>query len=243
MNPSDSSSSAKKRPDWSKLFIILALLAVAVYLVIRFMPWVISLKDEAGREATREFIAQQGGWGVLILLGVQFLQVIVAIIPGEPIELLAGLLYGEWWGFLICMTGMLLGTVTVYYLVKWLGAPLIRRFFGEDGLSKYRFLQDGRRLRAITFLLFFIPGTPKDLLTYFMPLTAIRPVELFTLITLARIPSVLTSTFAGKFIINGNWTGTVILFAVMGGLGLTGILVNEWVVKRLEQKKEGAKHG
>jgi len=205
------------------------------------MPWIISLKDAKARDALREFIYSKGAFGVLILLGLQVLQVVVAIIPGEAIEVLSGLLYGTFYGYVICTVGMLIGTVMIYYTVRALGIVFINKMLGEDKLSKFKFLHDEKKLEMVTFLLFFIPGTPKDLLTYFMPLTKMKPITFFVITTVARIPSIISSTFAGASIGEGKWVQTVIIFCVIGLVGIVGIIFNDKFMKSVNKKREDIK--
>lgn len=224
-------------------FIILGIVIVGMAAVtIWLLPWIISLKDQAGREAFETYIHSKGAWGVVILLGVQILQVVIAIIPGEPIEVISGLLYGTWWGWLICTVGMLVGTVLIYYLIKLLGVSFIRSLIDEKKFEKYKFLNDTKRLETVTFLLFFIPGTPKDLLTYFMPLTKIKPLTFFAIVTVARIPSILSSTFAGASLSEGKWLQTIVVFVVIGAIGILGIRFNDFIIDRLNRRREKRKN-
>lgn len=235
-------AAAQNRRDFIKFLIlgivILAMIGVTLWL----MPWIISLKDEAGRVAFEEYIYSKGAYGILILLGVQILQVIIAVIPGEPIEVISGLLYGTFWGFMICEIGVLVGTVIIYYMVKWLGVSFIRAVVDEEKLERFRFLREEKRLETATFLLFFIPGTPKDLLTYFMPLTKIKPLTLFSIVCTARIPSIISSTFAGASIGQGKWIQTVIIFVVIGAIGLLGIWLNGHYLHARNEHRRQQKH-
>ena len=113
-------SPKEKRKKIIRWLIGIAAIAIVVVLVIYMMPWMISLKDEAGRKAFQDYIYSKGIFGLAILFLIQALQVVVAIIPGEPIEVIAGLLYGTFWGYIICTLGMLLGTILIFYGVKWL---------------------------------------------------------------------------------------------------------------------------
>lgn len=229
------------KKDFVKFIILGLVVVVMVAVTIWLLPWIISLKDQAGRDAFEAYIHSKGAWGVVILLGVQILQVVVAIIPGEPIEVISGLLYGTWGGWLICTVGMLIGTVLIYYMVKLLGVSFIRRLVDESKFEKYKFLNDTKRLETLTFLLFFIPGTPKDLLTYFMPLTKIRPLTFFTIVTVARIPSIVSSTFAGASLSEGKWVQTIIIFVVIGAIGILGIRFNDFILERVNRRKEKIK--
>lgn len=224
----------KTTGGWVKLIVAAAVIALMIAVTIWLIPWVVSLKDEAGRRAFEQYIHEKGAWGVVILLGIQIIQVVIAIIPGEPIEVIAGLLYGTFWGYVYCTIGMLIGTILIFYAVRFFGKGFIETLAGSHKLERFRFLHDTRKLKMVTFLLFFIPGTPKDVLTYFMPLTKIRPLTFFVIVTVARIPSIVSSTFAGDSIGDGKWFQTLIIFLAIGAIGLIGIWVNDILMKRLE---------
>lgn len=220
------------KKDFIKFLILFLVVVAMICVAIWLLPWIISLKDEAGRAAFEDYIYSKGVFGVFILLGIQIMQVIIAVIPGEPIEVIAGLLYGTMGGYLICTVGMLVGTIAIFYMVKLLGVAFIRRLIGENKLEHYKFLNDTRRLEVLTFILFFIPGTPKDLLTYVMPLTKIKPWVFFLLVTVARIPSIISSTYAGASISQGDWIKTLIIFGCIGAVAILGIIFNDRLMKK-----------
>ena len=138
-------------------------------------------------------------------------------------ELAAGLLYGTWGGLLICLTGILLGSSMIFAIVRRFGRPLVQRLVDEESIQKYAFLTDARKLDTLIFLMFLIPGTPKDTLNYLCPLTSISPVRFLVLSTFARIPSVISSTFAGANFAEGNLLASVIVLGITSAVGLLGI--------------------
>lgn len=223
------------KSDRIKLSIMVILIVALVVATILLMPYVLSLRDEAVREALKEYITSKGIWGVLILLGMQILQVVVAVIPGEVIEVLAGLLYGTFGGYFICTIGVLISSIAIYYTVRALGYKSVDKILGEGKLSKFKFLHNQRRLETVVFILFFIPGTPKDLLTYFVPFTNIKPLHFFIISTVARIPSIISSTFAGSSIGDGKWLQTLIIFLVIGVVGIAGIIINDKYTKKIDK--------
>ncbi len=178
-----------------------------------------------------------GLWGVLLLLGVQILQIVVAIIPGEPVELAAGAMYGAVGGLLLCLAGCLIGSSAVFLLVRRKGKAAFDRTSLGQQLGQYRFLQDEARLEGVVFLLYFIPGTPKDILVYVCGLSSLPLGRFLFLSTLARIPSVITSTWAGASFASNNLWLTVGIFLCTGLLGLGGI----WFQRRYLAKKNRGK--
>lgn len=235
-----SSNQTSNRPLRLVLKIAVFLLAAAVLVIVlwKALPWFLSLKDEGPRQEFQRWLDSFGVWGVFVMLGIQILQVVVAFLPGEPIELLSGILYGTFGGFFLCMAGLGIGTVIVFYTVKRLGRPFVERLFSVEKVSKLHFLQSEQKLEMLFFLLFFIPGTPKDILIYVAPLTRIPPRSFLLLSMLARIPSVISSNYAGSSLSEGNWIRTLIVFAITGVLGICGILFNKRFVDRMNRRRQ-----
>lgn len=198
--------------------------------------WAI-LTQEAAREAFIGWVRDSGPTGLAVFLGVQILQVVVAFLPGEPVELAAGLIYGTWGGLALCLAGILISSMAVYYTAKLLGA----RAVNGDALKKYRFLRDEAHVHFTLFLLFFIPGTPKDVLVYAGPFLPVSARSFFLLSTLARIPSILTSTFAAASFAQGKWVAGAVVYALTGLAALVCVLNEErllaWFQRRRGVKK------
>lgn len=184
------------------------------------------ITSQAARDEFISWVQSKGVWGVLTFLGLQVLQVVVAILPGEPVELMAGALFGPIGGLLICLAGILIGSVLIYGIMKLFGAKALP----QEALSKYRFLQDETRVRGALYLLFFLPGTPKDMLTYVGPFLPVSMTEFFVVCTLARIPSVITSTIAGASLADGVLWLPILIFAITGVAGLLCIRYEERIL-------------
>lgn len=227
----------KKRSDAIKAIILGVIILIMVALTIYFLPQIKLLFSDEGRESVKTFIHSLGAWGVLAFLGLQVLQIVVAFIPGEPIEIIAGVLYGTWGGMAVCLAGIVIGTTLVYSLVRALGQPFANKLLTPERTKKFKILQNEKRLELLVFILFFIPGTPKDVFTYLVPLTAIKPIRYFLLATLGRIPSIASSALVGESLGNGQWVFSLVVFALTAIIGLAGILINDRFMKYLEKKK------
>ena len=172
------------------------------------------------------------------MLLLQILQIIVAIIPGEPIEVLMGIMCGTFGGLFLTLAGIFIGQTLVFFAVKKLGIKFAARFVDVNKFSELSFLKHPEKRDGLIFLLFFIPGTPKDILTYFAPFTGINYLRFILLTTLARIPSVVSSTFAGATLSQGSLIKTVLIFAVTGVVGLIGIYINSRITAKHNTHKE-----
>ena len=146
-----------KGSDGARLILSILVLLAFVPLSLYAIPKVMALGDAQTRAALQQQMQSQGIGGWFVFLGIQVLQVVVAMIPGEPVEIFAGLMYVALWGTLSCMLGIFLGSMIVYLLVRRLGMPIVSIFIDPKKFQNLRFLQDKKRFERISFLLFFIP--------------------------------------------------------------------------------------
>ena len=226
----------KEKKNLSKIVAICLLLVVFAVLTILAFPLVMKISEPEYQQKFREWVDHFGVAGWFILLLIQIGQVVIAVIPGEPVEVAAGVMYGTLGGLLTCLLGVLLGSMLVFGMVRKLGTPVIRIFFSEEKLNHFSFLQNTQKLESVTFILFLIPGTPKDILTYVAGITPIKPSQFLTIATLARIPSIITSTWAGSSLGDGNLLATILIFVATGAIGLAGIYFNKWYTNRLHKQ-------
>lgn len=176
-------------------------------------------------ELFKQWIDSYGIWGKLIYVLIVTLQVIVAIIPGEPFEIAGGYCFEFVEGTLLCLAGIILGSVIIFAFVRKYGHFFIEIFFKKETLDKLDFLKDPSKLNYLTFLIFAIPGTPKDLLTYTVGLTDMDIKTWILISFFARIPSVITSTYAGHTLGEQNYRKTIVIFAVTMVISIIGVII------------------
>lgn len=164
------------------------------------------------------------------------LQVVVAFIPGEVVEVAVGYVFGAWWGSVIALTGIVLGSVTTIFLVRKFGRRFVYTFYPKEKMDKLPILNNPRKRNFLTLVLFLIPGTPKDMLTYAVGLTDMSIPLYIALTTAARFPSVISSTLAGGAMGDKNYTVAIVAFAVTAAVSLTGVLIYNHIQKKHEQQ-------
>ena len=185
----------------------------------------------------REWVDSHGLWGRVAFVGMMMFQVFVAIIPGEPLEIGAGYAFGVLEGTLLCVLATSLSGTLIFLIVKKFGMKFVTLFVSEEKIHSLKFLQNTRRLDLIAFLLFFIPGTPKDVLTYIVGLTPMRLSTWIFITTVARLPSVITSTVGGNALGSQEYLFAVIVFAATAVISGVGVLVYRKITQH-HQKKE-----
>ena len=186
----------------------------------------------------KETVGKMPVLSVILYIILQAVQIIVAIIPGGPMQLLGGMLFGKLFGFLFCMLGTLLGTVTVYYLVKLIGSPLVEAFVAKKNFKTLKILENQRRLEILVFVMFLLPGIPKDALTYLVPLTKLPAERFFVISTVARAPAIFMSIMVGDSLSKGNFLQSVIFFLVLVAVATVGVLYKDKVIGIFKNQKE-----
>ena len=190
-------------------------------------------------ETFRAWVDSHGFFGNIIFVGMMVLQVVIALIPGEPLEMGAGYAFGAIEGTVLCLVGTLLGSVLVFLLVRRFGVKLVEVFFSIEKVQNLKILKNKKRLNILVFFAFFLPGTPKDLLTYAGGLTKM-PLKTFIIITtVARIPSIITSTVFGNAVNQQNYWVAAVIFGVTLLLSGAGLLIhNKFYSDSTTEEKE-----
>lgn len=184
-------------------------------------------------EQFRLWVDTRGWWGRLAFVGMVLLQVLVAVIPGEPLEIAAGYAFGFWEGTLLCLAGMTIGGALVFGFVRRFGTKALEIFFSREKISNLKFLKNNRRVYLAVILAFLLPGTPKDILSYAAGLTKIRFRHWLWITSLCRLPSLVTSTLGGNALGTESWIQAVVIFAVTVTLSLLGL----WAYRRFVERK------
>ena len=182
----------------------------------------------------RAWVEEMGWLGKLGYVGMMAVQIIVAFIPGEPLEIAAGYAFGFWEGTLWCMTGAVLGATIVFLFVRKLGVKAVEAFFPREKIDSLKFLKDEKRLTRAAFLLFLIPGTPKDLMTYCAGLTKMRLRDWLLICSVARIPSIVTSTIGGDALGMSNLPFALAILGATALISVGGVLL----FRRMTRKNE-----
>ena len=222
-----------------KWFGAVSLLAFGVVIVLLTLFFVKVLAPYmSSTEELRACLDRYGWKGRFVLLGLQVAQVLIALIPGEVIELGAGYAYGTVEGTIICLAGVAIASSLVFLLVKKVGTPLVELFISREKIQELRFINSETKLKRLVFLLFLIPGTPKDVLTYFVGLTSLRLSQFLTISLIARIPSVLSSAICGQMLGDKKYLTAGLVYAITGVLSLLGYYLYNRIVKHRQKKKD-----
>ena len=219
-----------------KLIALILIVSMLLIATIYMIPIMKEIKTPEGQAQFKEKITNSGITGVLTLFGLELAQVVLAILPGEPIEILAGICFGQIWGTIFLIVSVFIVTCLIYFLVKKFGRDFIYEFFPKEKVNKLensKLFKDEKKIELVMIILFLIPGTPKDLLVYIGALLPMKSSRFIAISTVLRFPSIISSTLLGDNILAGQWEVGIIAYAVT--FLITFIVV--FVVNKLDNKK------
>lgn len=204
--PLDEDMGIKLRRKALRRRVLIGLVTAAVVTALlcwEYLPGLLAWLADA--RAVRAFVSDHAFVSRLAMLGINIVQVLLAFLPGEPVELASGYAFGFWEGTALCLVASGLATSAIYWATRRWGWKLVGLFFDRSLLDRFSWLKSAKRLELIMLIVFLIPGTPKDFLTYFAGLTNMRFLPVVLIATFGRIPSIVTSTITASAVGSGNW--------------------------------------
>jgi uncharacterized membrane protein YdjX (TVP38/TMEM64 family) len=168
----------------------------------------------ANRQAIAQYIKDAGPYGPIVFIILQGLQVVAAPIPGEATGILGGYLFGTLPGLIYSTIGLILGSCLAFGLGRWLGLPFVRRFVRQETYHKFDFLTRAKG-ELVIFLLFLMPGFPKDILCFLLGASPLPFGTFFLVSTVGRIPGTWLLSIQGTQVRGHQYVSLFILLSVL----------------------------
>lgn len=221
---------------------ILAASAIVVYILVMVAVGILIgvpiVRFVSEPEQFRLWVDSHGIWGPVLYVAFVFLQVVVALIPGEVFEIVGGYAFGTWMGTFLCLLGSTLGSVSVFALVRRYGVKLVQVFFSLDKLKALHFLKKSPKRIFLFWIIFMIPGTPKDLLCYYAGLTDMKWKTFILIASLGRIPAMITSTVGGDALGLQNYVFAIVILVIAVAISGIGLFIYNRICDKEEKEIE-----
>ena len=185
-------------------------------------------------ERFRAWIVERGVWGVAAFMLLNMLQVFVAVIPGGPFSMAAGYAFGPLWGTLICLAATTAASTLVLLIVRRWGGAAVRFLSGKDP-EELALFQKRERAEWVFLLVFLIPGSPKDVLSYAAGLMKLPLPSWIVINLIGRIPGILLSVLGGDRVMRGDYLLAAGLTLLCGALYIVGMIIYK---NYMEKKKK-----
>lgn len=165
-------------------------------------------------------------------------QTVIKIIPPEPLEIGSGYVWGTFGGFFYCMLGTEIGLLVILLFTRIFGIRFVNLFADAGKLNEWSFIKDFKRKYLLLFIIYIIPGTPKDIITYFIGFTDTKFVPFLIITGIARMPAIISSTWCGSTLIDQNYGGFIAGFAVITAVSVAGTFFGMKYVSGLKRKTQ-----
>lgn len=193
------------------------------------------LKDPAKFE---KWILGFGTKGILIFIAVQILQVLIFVIPGEVVQIAGGYLYGTFLGSLYSLIGITIGSLLCFTIARVLGYEFVRGMLSDEKLKKLDYLINNKKGELGLFLVFLLPGLPKDALSYVAGLTPVKFLNFFLITAAARLPGIVISSYIGANIEHKNYIVSAVISVIAVILFVIGIINKDKIMKKMNHFDE-----
>lgn len=188
---------------------------------------------ETRRYALKAWFESFGAVAAWVFLAVQFLQVVLAPIPGQFTGMLGGFVFGFWRGLLLNVLGNAVGSLAAMLLTRFFGERVMRPFVPERLQEKFdRVIHEGGL--ANFFMLYLLPGTPKDAICFMAGLTRFPVWKLILVNSLGRLPGLVVLTFTGAAV-DADLTTVKLVFGAALLLALLAWLFDEELKERFSR--------
>lgn len=173
------------------------------------------------QERFKAWIESYETYAALVFVAVQFVQVVVFVIPGEVTQFAAGYIFGAWLGLGLSYVGITLGALVAFSFARFLEYAALDLLIDRQTIRRFDRIVYGKSGFWPLLILFFIPGVPKDILCYIAGLTSIHVVSFLFVSSIGRFPGILLSCIFGDGLAERNWkTVTLSVLLTLGLLGL-----------------------
>ena len=238
MNKEASSDRHKKILALSKLILLVIIVAgIPAFLYLKYGADLFS-RDSAQRVV--DYLKANSSIAALLIVCIQIIQVVVCFLPGQPVQFAASYMFGVIRGFALSITGAVIGTVISFYLAKFLGNDAMNLFFGEEKVQDYKRKLDSGRGLLLAFLIYLIPGIPKDLVSYAAGVSNMRFRPFLLVATVGRMPGMLGSLMLGHFFGRQDYRAMIIIAVIVAVILLICYINREALISFLDdvEKKD-----
>lgn len=185
----------------NQIVLCLLMILIAVIGYQYFSKYFYAFKDP---KKIKNIIISYGKYSTIAFAALQFLQVVVFFIPGEIVQIAGGYIFGTLNGMLISLVGVILGTLFGYCVAHYFGKPLLDKIIDKKSMNYFERILNYGKIDFVVFLLYIIPGVPKDALSYICGISKIKLKRFMIISTIGRIPGMVISSYFGSNINSGN---------------------------------------
>ena len=215
-----------------KFVAVILFIAVLFYFILHYNLHIVSIN----KGKLINLIKSSHPYDALVFISFQILQVLFAPIPGEVTGLIGGYLYGPVLGTIYSTIGLTIGSWLAFMLARFLGLPFVVKAVKPEILAKYDYVMEHQGA-IVSFVLFLIPGFPKDYLCYIMGLSHMKLWIFLLISTVGRLVGTILLSMSGSYVRSDQYVGLLVLLGVGGIFVVLAYLYRKRWIDMLRRKE------
>ena len=243
----------EKKEEWRAAFRVLFIEALIIFAVLFVVTVILYVKypeftDHFHSVADfQSFMHAHQHESILIYIGLQIIQIVISVIPGQIVQIAGGYLYGFWLAAFLSLIGVGLGSVIAFYIARFLGQKTVRFMIGKSAMDQCSKIMDSRTSYRVIFFLYLLPGFPKDILAYAAGLSRMKLRSFIPIATIVRFPAMAVSMYIGSLLGAGSYQASavmILLCIIVSGICITfrnrlTVLIDRYFDKTAGEKNPG----
>ncbi len=218
------------------LILILIIVAIPIYIMVYHGDLIQSLKNPEGIVDVADYIMREYRTeSIFIYIGLQVLQIIISVLPGQVFQMSAGYLYGFFFGLFLSIIGAALGGSLAYFIAYFLGRDAVKLFIKPETLDTWVTRLNSKKAYIAIFLLYLIPGLPKDMISYPAGIARINFKAFITMSLLGRTPAMAASVLIGAMYEKQNYSIMTVVAVISIIIFIICIIKRESISKYMDR--------
>ena len=220
------------------LFLVLIVILIPLWVFLTHKDFLMQFESI---EQVENFIAGYGHLSGLVYVIFQIIQVVIFVIPGEVMQVAAGYLFGHFWGLIYAIVGCFIGEAIAFGLARTLGRGFVHLFMSKEQFEKYSERMNSNKGYTICFILYLVPGIPKDILCYVAGASEIRFLPFLIISMVGRLPGLVGSIVVGSLVDSGQYVAAGIILVIALILALIGFICRDKMTAFIDRIKDHKK--
>ncbi len=217
----------------AELALLIAIIVLIPVLLYKHNPDIV--ENFKSVDAFDAWISGYKSAGIIVYFVCQILQIVITVLPGQVIQMAGGYIFGFFLTFILTIAGAFAGTAISFYLAKLLGKNAVKIICGREKYEKYRKLMHTKKAMTAVFLIYLIPGLPKDIVSYIAGAADVDPFDFFFISLAGRTPAMSISILMGVLIYGKNYVSAVIVAVIILVIVLICIIKRKNLISFLEK--------
>lgn len=229
-----------RRMSRGKAFAAILKLLILVGIVAGITCWIYFghhdiIEKMSSVDGVRAFFRSYNNQSIIVYILAQIIQIVICVIPGQWLQMAAGLAWGFWGALGLSVLGAAFGSVIAYYLAGFLGRDAMYLFFGEEKFEKYIERLNSKKAWIVTFLIYLIPGLPKDLCCYVAGISDMKLKPFLVTSLIGRCPGMIGSILIGTQMAVKRWDLVILIAVIFVILFILGIIFRKKLLAWLDR--------